>query len=92
MGFSRSAKVILILKEKPDWKFSVEGHTDNGGGDAFNQTLSDKRAASVVRYLTSAGIDESRLSSKGFGLTRPLAPNNSEAERAQNRRVELVKQ
>lgn len=85
-------KVIAILKEKPDWKFSVEGHTDNIGGDAFNQTLSEKRAASVVTYLTSAGIDASRLSSKGYGLARPLAPNNSESERAQNRRVELVKQ
>lgn len=84
-------KVIAILKEKPDWKFSVEGHTDNIGGEAFNQTLSEKRAASVVKYLTAAGIDQNRLSSKGFGLMRPLAPNNSEAERAQNRRVELVK-
>ena len=84
-------KVIAILKEKSDWKFSVEGHTDNIGGDVFNQTLSEKRAASVVKYLTDAGIDSSRLSSKGYGLTRPLAPNNSEAERAQNRRVELIK-
>lgn len=85
-------KVIAILKEKPDWKFSVEGHTDNIGGDAFNQTLSEKRAASVVKYLTGAGINQNRLSSKGYGLTKPIAPNNSESERAQNRRVELVKQ
>ena len=85
-------KVIAILKEKPAWKFSVEGHTDNIGGEAFNQTLSEKRAASVVKYLTVAGVEQSRLSSKGYGLSEPLAPNNSEAERAQNRRVELVKQ
>ena len=84
-------KVIAILKEKPDWKFAVEGHTDNIGGDTFNQTLSDKRAASVVKYLTDGGIGADRLSSSGYGLTRPLAPNDSEAERAQNRRVELIK-
>ena len=85
-------KVIAILKENPDWKFSVEGHTDNIGGEAFNQTLSEKRAAAVVKYLTEAGIGANRLTSKGYGLLRPLAPNDSEAERAQNRRVELVKQ
>lgn len=85
-------KVIAILKEKPDWKFSVEGHTDNIGGDAYNQTLSEKRAAAVVKYLTDAGIEPARLTSKGYGLSKPIAPNDSESERAQNRRVELVKQ
>lgn len=84
-------KVVALLKEKADWKFSVEGHTDNVGGDAFNQTLSEKRAASVVKYLTAAGIDASRLGSKGLGLSKPFAANDSEAGRAQNRRVELVK-
>lgn len=85
-------KVITILKEKPDWKFSVEGHTDNVGGETLNQTLSEKRAASVVKYLTGAAIDASRLASKGYGFSQPIAPNNSESERAQNRRVELVRQ
>lgn len=85
-------KVIAILKEKSDWKFSVEGHTDNIGGTAFNQTLSEKRAASVVKYLTDAGINASRLNAKGFGLSKPIAGNDSEAGRSQNRRVELVKQ
>ena len=85
-------KVAAIMKEKSDWKFSIEGYTDNVGGDSFNQTLSEKRAASVVKYLSGAGIDQSRLSSKGFGLSKPVAANDSEAGRAQNRRVELVKQ
>lgn len=85
-------KVAAILKENAEWKFSVEGHTDNIGGDSYNQTLSEKRAASVVKYLTDAGITADRLTAKGYGLSKPLAPNNSEAERAQNRRVELVKQ
>lgn len=85
-------KVTTIMKEKSDWKFSIEGHTDNVGGESFNQTLSEKRAASVLKYLSAAGIDVSRLNSKGFGLSKPIAANDSEAGRAQNRRVELVKQ
>ena len=85
-------KVIAVLKSKTDWKMQVAGHTDNIGGEAFNQTLSEKRAASVVKYLTNAGVDGGRLTSIGYGLSKPLAPNDSEAERAQNRRVELVKQ
>lgn len=85
-------KIAALLKEKSDWKMLIEGHTDNIGGDAFNKTLSDKRAAAVKNYLTSAGIEESRLSSGGLGLSKPIAPNETEAGRAQNRRVELVKQ
>ena len=85
-------KIVALLKEKSDWEMSIEGHTDNGGGDVFNQTLSEKRAAAVKNYLTNAGIDASRLSSSGLGLSKPLAPNETEAGRAQNRRVELVKQ
>lgn len=85
-------KVVAILKSKPDWKMEIGGHTDNVGGESFNQTLSDKRSASVKKYLTEAGIDGERLSSKGYGLSKPIAPKDSEAERAQNRRVELIKQ
>lgn len=85
-------KVVALLKEKPDWRLTIEGHTDNIGGEAFNQTLSEKRAAAVKNYLTSAGIDQSRLSSVGLGLSKPVAANDSEAGRAQNRRVELLKQ
>jgi OOP family OmpA-OmpF porin len=83
--------IVSILKEKADWKMSIEGHTDNIGGAAFNQTLSEKRAASVKSYLVAAGIDESRLSSKGLGLTAPIEPNDTEFGRAKNRRVELTK-
>lgn len=85
-------KIAALLKEKSDWKMLIEGHTDNIGGDTFNQTLSEKRAAAVKNYLTNAGIDASRLSSSGLGLSKPIAPNETEAGRAQNRRVELVKQ
>lgn len=85
-------KVAAILKARADWKFFVDGHTDGIGGQAFNQGLSERRAASVVAYLKNAGVDAARLSPRGFGLSKPIAPNDSEAERAQNRRVELVKQ
>lgn len=85
-------KIVALLKEKSDWKMGIEGHTDNIGGESFNQTLSEKRAKAVVDYLTKAGIDASRLTAKGVGLTNPISPNDKEIGRAKNRRVELVKQ
>lgn len=83
--------IVAVLKKNPDWKMNVEGHTDNVGGSEFNQTLSEKRAASVKKYLTENGIGEARLTAVGFGMTKPIAENDSDAGRAQNRRVELVK-
>jgi outer membrane protein OmpA-like peptidoglycan-associated protein len=71
-------------------RFRIEGHTDNRGGDAQNQTLSEKRAARVKAWLSQAGIDVKRLDTKGFGLTQPVLSNDSEAGRAANRRVEVV--
>ncbi len=85
-------KVVAILKEHHDWRILIEGHTDNIGGDSFNQTLSEKRAAAVKNYLINAGIDAARLGATGLGLSRPVATNDTEAGRAQNRRVELMKQ
>jgi outer membrane protein OmpA-like peptidoglycan-associated protein len=84
-------QIISILIDNKDWKMTVEGHTDNIGGQSFNQTLSEKRAAAVVKYLTDAGIDATRLNSAGFGFSKPTADNDTEFGRAQNRRVELVK-
>lgn len=85
-------KIVKILKEKADWKMTIEGHTDNVGGDSFNQTLSEKRAKAVVDYLTKAGIEASRLNASGKGLSSPIASNETDLGRSQNRRVELVKQ
>ena len=68
---------------------SVEGHTDDVGDDAANLELSQRRAASVVTWLTSHGIDAARLRSTGFGETRPVTPGTSTRVRAQNRRVEF---
>ncbi len=78
-----------ILKEYPNSKFSLEGHTDSDGKDASNQTLSEDRAAAVKNYLIENGIDTSRLSSKGFGETMPIDSNKTKAGKANNRRVEV---
>ncbi len=85
-------QIVGVLKENADWKMTVEGHTDNIGGEAFNQTLSEKRANAVKTYLVNAGIDEMRLTAKGVGMSKPIAKNDTEAGRARNRRVELVKE
>ena len=85
-------QIVSLLKENSDWKMLVEGHTDNIGGEAFNKSLSEKRAKSVKDFLVAAGIDESRLTSTGSGMSKPVTENNSEFGRAQNRRVELVKE
>lgn len=69
----------------------MQGHTDNAGTPAHNQQLSEARARSVVASLTQAGIAASRLQAAGFGQRKPLAENTTEAGRAKNRRVELVK-
>ncbi len=81
--------MVAILKEYPSSKFSIEGHTDSDGKDATNQTLSENRAAAVVTYLVENGIDASRLSSAGFGESKPIATNKTKAGKAQNRRVEV---
>ena len=84
--------VLGILKAQPDLKLEIQGHTDNVGGDEYNQKLSESRAASVVTWLTNNGIAPGRLTAKGYGKTQPIADNDSDEGRARNRRVELKKQ
>ncbi|MCJ7465760.1 MAG: OmpA family protein [Maribacter sp.] len=81
--------IIGILKEYPNSKFTVEGHTDSVGSEKLNQSLSESRALSVKEFLVNQGIEEFRLSAVGFGESKPLATNNTKAGRAQNRRVEI---
>ncbi len=83
------ADIIAILQEYPNAKFTVEGHTDSTGSAQLNQNLSQSRALAVRDYLVQNGIDEFRLSAKGYGEDRPIATNNTRAGRAQNRRVEI---
>ena len=81
--------ITAILKEYPNSKFSIEGHTDNVGKPAKYLKLSQERAAAVVNYLTENGIAAGRLSSVGFGDTKPVASNKTKAGKAENRRVEV---
>lgn len=76
----------------PNARVIVEGHTDNVGGDADNQRLSEARAQSVVQWLVQHGIPASRLEAHGYGKTRPAVPNDSAANRAMNRRIEIIVQ
>jgi outer membrane protein OmpA-like peptidoglycan-associated protein len=84
------AKVAGILLAYPGLNIEVGGYTDNVGGDAMNQTLSENRASSVRDYLVQQGVATGSVSSKGFGNTLPVASNDNSAGRQQNRRVELL--
>ena len=84
-------KIVSILKAKPDLKITIEGHTDSTSTPEHNQQLSERRAQAVKTYLQTGGIDSSRLRSVGYGATKPVASNDNELSRAQNRRVELAK-
>lgn len=81
--------IVAILIEYPNANFSIEGHTDSDGKDAANQTLSENRAAAVKNYLVENGIAASRLSSAGFGESKPIDTNKTKAGKANNRRVEV---
>jgi outer membrane protein OmpA-like peptidoglycan-associated protein len=84
-------RIATLMKENPDLKFSVEGHTDGSGNAAANQTLSDARSKAVVDKLVSLGIEADRLQAAGKGQTSPIADNGTDEGRAKNRRVEFVK-
>jgi outer membrane protein OmpA-like peptidoglycan-associated protein len=84
------AKVAGILIAYPGLNIAVGGYTDNVGGDAMNQTLSENRAGSVRDYLVQQGVQSASVTSSGFGDTSPVASNENAAGRQQNRRVELV--
>ena len=84
-------EIYNLMKENPDLKFSVEGHTDSQGDDAFNMKLSQGRAETVMNTLIKLGISADRLTAKGWGESKPIANNASPEDMANNRRVEFVK-
>ena len=86
----RLAKVSGIVLAYPGLHLEVEGHTDNVGGDDYNQQLSERRAESVRDYLVQQGIPATTIGARGFGKTTPIASNDTVEGRRQNRRVELV--
>jgi outer membrane protein OmpA-like peptidoglycan-associated protein len=86
------AEIAAVMKQHPTWNISVEGHTDNIGGDSYNLDLSQRRAAAVKQALIGRyGIEERRMQTAGFGMRVPKEPNDTIEGRARNRRVELVK-
>ncbi|MBK9176545.1 MAG: OmpA family protein [Flavobacteriales bacterium] len=82
-------KLVDLMTDFPFLRVEIEGHTDDQGSDAYNVKLSDDRAKAVVDYLLKKKVEVSRLSWKGYGESKPLAPNDGEANRAINRRVEF---
>ena len=81
-----------MLEEHNDMRLSIEGHTDADGDDAFNQSLSERRAAAVKAYLIAQhAVAATRLETAGFGETAPVSSNDTPEGKQQNRRVELVR-
>ena len=84
--------IAAVLRQQPKWQLTIEGHTDNVGGDRYNVDLSARRAASVKTELErNYGVDVSRLTTVGFGASKPIETNATIAGRARNRRVELAR-
>lgn len=84
-------QIAGALKKESTLKISIEGHTDNTGNAAHNKTLSEQRANAVLQALTKDGIEASRLKASGHGADKPMVANDSEDNKAKNRRVELIK-
>jgi Outer membrane protein and related peptidoglycan-associated (lipo)proteins len=85
-------QVVAALKSNAGWTIKVEGHTDSTSTPSHNQDLSARRAVAVKTYLRSAGIGDGRVTTEGFGQDKPVAPNATSLGRAQNRRVEIVRE
>ena len=83
-------RLVDLLQKQPTMTIEIGGHTDNVGQKSDNQLLSENRAKAVEDFLVQNGIDRQRLSHKGYGDTKPIATNNTEEGRAQNRRTEFT--
>lgn len=82
--------IINILKRNPELKIRIEGHTDNIASEKYNLDLSEKRAQAIKAYLVESGVDQSRITTTGYGYSQPIADNDTEEGRALNRRAELI--
>ena len=83
-------EVATVLKNNPDVKVVIEGHTDNQGTNPYNKKLSARRAKEIQGYFIKSGVSPERLIPRGYGETRPVMPNTSPENRTKNRRVELL--
>ncbi|NJM91552.1 MAG: OmpA family protein [Rhodospirillaceae bacterium] len=91
-GTAEVERVARTLAERPDLQVSIEGHTDSTGSETYNLRLSEERAASVRQTLIDAGIPGDRISARGYGESYPVATNDTQSGRQENRRVELILQ
>lgn len=82
-------RLVKLMKDVPSLKIEISGHTDNTGSATINESLSQSRADAVVQYLTSKGVTANRLTSKGYGSSKPVATNTTDDGRQQNRRTEF---
>jgi len=89
-SFVELNKVVDLLKQNPSLEIEIEGHTDSKGSDQYNKDLSQGRAQSVVDYIATQNISKDRLTAKGFGESKPIDTNETEAGKANNRRVEFT--
>lgn len=83
-------ELAMAMKDSPELLLRLEGHTDNTGSESFNQQLSKKRADAVKSYLVNQSISGDRITTEGFGSSKPIADNNTSDGRAKNRRVEFI--
>ena len=83
-------EIFTILTKNPPLKMEIQGRADNIGSSAYNQILSEKRAGTAKKYLVEKGIDPERLTAVGYGSTQTAVSNNTEAARAQNRRIDFI--
>ena len=81
---------IKVMEDHPELRVSVEGHTDSIGSDAYNQKLSERRANVTKEYMVGHGVSSSRITTRGYGKTKPIASNKTAEGRAENRRVEII--
>ncbi|MDR0385425.1 MAG: OmpA family protein [Prevotellaceae bacterium] len=88
-SYSELNRLLSFMERNPDLKIEIAAHTDDIGSNEYNSRLSDKRAESVVKFLVDNNISKTRVQSKGYGELQPLAPNDSDENRAKNRRVEI---
>ena len=87
----RAVKLLAtVVPRCPTKRIMITGHTDADGAAGYNQELSEQRAARVVEVLVGSGVERDQLSSQGFGEREPIAPNDSSANKAKNRRIEFV--
>lgn len=86
---SELERLVKLLKDVPKLKIEISGHTDNTGSATINNSLSKDRAEAVVSYLKTKGISADRLTSEGYGSSKPIASNDTSAGRQENRRTEF---